>query len=164
MELVHEIYCVWSRMFGIFKSKEVSSCQKWFILSSREIAEQKVLGNTSHAKSFISFLFVSNKTIRLLDVISFRVAPIRPLVIVWTQLLFCVDFRSTKSMYTHSSSTIQNIPWYYSCFECEQFVKLKNLFVLMCGVGSWGMLWLWRKLRETRVNKTATTETKKARW
>lgn len=107
MELVHEIYCVWSRMFGIFKSKEVSSCQKWFILSSREIAEQKVVGNTSHAKSFISFLFVSNKTIRLLDVISFRVAPIRPMVIVWTQLLFCVDFRSTKSMYTHSSSTFK---------------------------------------------------------
>lgn len=169
MELVHEIYCVWSRMFGIFAS-QMKKCLRVkndsFYRRARNTRAKSGVGNTSQMQSKVVHLFlpllVSNKTMRLLDVISLSLslcsARIRPIIIVWTQLLFCVDFRYENQCTVH----IQVAHWKY-----PMILFMLRMYIPNTRRGQlWNALALWRKPRDERVNKTQRRQRQceAARW
>lgn len=137
--IVSEVACLAysSRKRSVFVSKMIHFivARNTSAKSGGKLAEQ--------SRSFI-FCSVSNKTMRLLDVISFECAPIRPMVIVWTQPTALLCWFSINKINVHIQvAQFKTIPWYYSCFDCEaeQFI---------CTHVRRGQLWNALALAQTR--------------
>lgn len=164
MELAHEIYCVSAVACLAFKSAKCLRVKNdsFHCRAKNTRARTRSGGKQAIAQSsFIYFALCPIKTITIRCDLFLQFVHSPNGIIVWPQLLVCVDVR--YKINTIFKQHIQNTSMIlFMAAECEQFVEIYLQYLFERRGQLWNALWLWRA-QMTRVNKTATTEQKKAR-